>query len=576
MQHDASRPRTPIRIGVDLGTSHSLAAVLRDGQATVIRNQLGEVLTPSAVAVDDAGQILVGAAAKARKARAPTRAATNFKRDMGRDVRINVGDRAMRPEELSALVLRHIREDVEAATGCEVVEAVVTVPAYFGEAQRRATRTACELAGLHVERIINEPTAAALAYGLREREAEITAVVLDLGGGTFDITILELTEGIIEIQSTAGDARLGGEDFLDIVVQLAMARLERMHGRALTLNAHESAELRDACERAKHQLSEHDRAKVTLACRELEIELERSAIESAWEPLLARMTGPVRRAMSDAGLTAEDIGEVLLVGGATRMPVVSRLASRLFGRLPNRSLPPDEAVAMGAAMQVAIKADDAQVEDFVVTDIAPFSLGVETVHDVGLKRIDGVYSPILSRGTVLPASRLNIYSTAADGQTEISLQIYQGEHAQCAHNQYLGKLEIEGIAPAPEGRESVEVRFTYDLNGLLEVDATLRSSKKTVSGVFGQAAETMTPAQIAAAQAAMKNLKFHPRDALPNTTALERAEALYSQLLGEMRDVLGMHIASFRATMEGQDSRDIATARERLMAMVDALSSHRE
>ncbi|MBK7585755.1 MAG: Hsp70 family protein [Myxococcales bacterium] len=568
-------------IGIDLGTTYSLVAVVEGGVPRVLTNRLGEVLTPSAVSVTEDGTVLVGAPARARATTHPSRTAMWFKRDMGSDRSYDLGGMKMRPEELSALVLSELRKDAEAALGRTVDEAVVTVPAYFGELQRRATRDACEIAGLHVERIINEPTAAALAYGLQHRDRELRAIVLDLGGGTFDVTVLEIMEGVIEIQASAGDARLGGEDFVDCLTQRLSGRIAREHGLQVAPNTEAHARLREAAEQAKLALSSTDTARIALPelrdakgnQKSVELELDIAEAEEAWKPVLERLELPILRALRDASAVAADIDEVILVGGATRMPCVVRLASKLLKRLPLRTLPVDEAVALGAAVQAALKAGDVAVEDVVATDVAPFTLGTAVGERLGDSRVDGIYSPIIERGTPLPASRVQTYAMSADGQTSTSVDVYQGEHARCEHNQLLGKYLVKGIPPDLAGKQTIAIRFTYDLNGLLEVDTTIVSTGVTQTLVIERSPGLLSKDEVARARAAFQRLKLHPRDALPNTAALGRAEALYVELTGEARSRLGGCIADFRAALENQEGSIIERRREILKRLCQSLLS---
>ena len=563
-------------IGIDLGTTYSLAAVFGDAGPMVLRNALGEVLTPSAVSVGEGGALHVGAAARARATTHPTHTALSFKRDMGTDRTYDLAGRTFRPVDLSALVLRSLKHDAEAALGHAVEEAVVTVPAYFGEAQRQATRDAGAIAGLRVERIINEPTAAALAYGLHARDREARVVVLDLGGGTFDVTVLEIIEGVIEIQASAGNARLGGDDFDAEVAALARRRLKTT-GVDLADDPETSARLVSAAERVKRRLSSEETAELVLpqircagGVRDVSLLLSRIDVEQAWAKLLDDIRAPIARALRDASLSPDRVHDVLLVGGSTRMPVIARLASQLFGRLPSRQLPPDEAVALGAAVQGALKAGDRAVDDLVVTDIAPFSMGIAAATGSRGRLIEGVFAPILERGTVIPASRVERFSTLQDGQTMIRIEVYQGEHTLCADNQKLGEYKVS-VPSARAGVESVDVRFTYDLNGLLDVDTTVRSTGASSSLVIEKAPGRLTAKQLAAAREQMKQWKLHPRDGLPNATALARADALYAELTGADRMHLGTAIAHFRATLEDQRANEIDIARSELNALVEAL-----
>ena len=565
-------------VGIDLGTTYSLVSVMQGGKPVVLENALGELLTPSAVSFDDDGHVLVGAAARARLVTHPENTAITFKRDMGTDKKIPIAGKELRPQELSALVLETLKRDAEAVLGVKISEAVVTVPAYFGDLQRQATRDAGAIAGLKVERIINEPTAAAMAYGLHNRNKEMQAVVLDLGGGTFDVTVLEIIEGVIEIQSTAGDARLGGEDFAEALADKVAAELEEAHGVDPTDDIRAYARLLVAAEDTKRRLTDRDEARLVVPRLELgdqTIDVDRAftrtEAEEIWRTLLERLRAPVLRALRDAKVAAEDIEEVLLVGGATRMPCVVDLASQLFGRMPLRDLPADEAVAMGAAVQAALKGGDAAVDDMVVTDVAPFSMGIATATLMGRQQIEGLYSPILERGTTIPASRSQRFFTMSDRQTEIRVAVYQGEHSLCKDNTFLGEYVVKDLPPGSAGASAIDVRFTYDLNGILEVEMSLVGTDRVEHLVIERAPGKLSQAEIDAAREAMKAYKFHPRDTLPNRTTLARADALYTQLTGAPRDELGHAIAVFRSALEEQDPQKIVRVREQLNALVDIL-----
>lgn len=561
-------------IGIDLGTTYSLVARMDGDRAVIVPNALGDSQTPSAVSVTDDGHVLVGAAARARAVTHPEATFRNFKRDMGTDKVFRTGEHVFRAEELSALVLGQLARDAEEVLGGKIAEAVVTVPAYFGELQRRATRDACEIAGLHVERIINEPTAAALAYGLDRRDQESRIAVLDLGGGTFDVSVLEIIEGVIEIQGSAGDARLGGEDFLEAMSDALAIQATERFGFDPRSTPITRAVFLEACERAKRQLSVETEVELsvpTIGEQVHRMTVTRTEIEAAWERTLQRMHPPIRRALRDAGVIPERIDEVVLVGGATRMPVVRRLAEELFGRPPLTDIPADEAVAHGAAIQVALKNDDEALDDMVATDIAPFSLGVSTVETRGRRRLDDVFSPILERGTVLPASRVERFVTAGDGQSAIRVEVFQGEHSRCRDNTKLGEYELAGLPPAPAGEEAIDVRFSYDLNGILEVDMTIVSKGTTETLVLERSPGKMSPQQVADARDALSRLKFHPRDALPNTTALARAESLFTELRGAEREMLSRAMRAFRLALEEQDSAAIEVERRQLLALIKSL-----
>jgi molecular chaperone HscC len=564
-------------VGIDLGTTYSLVSVMRDGAPVVLPNALGEILTPSAVSVDG-DTVLVGASARARATTHPAVTALAFKRDMGTDKQFELGRRRFSAQELSALMLSALKHDAESVLGHPVEEAVITVPAYFGDAQRQATRDAGAIAGLKVERIINEPTAAALAYGLHQRHRDQRAVVLDLGGGTFDVTVLEITDGIIEIQASSGDSRLGSEDFVDALAARVAAEIEKSHGANVRNFPVAWARVREACELAKRRLSSADGTGVALSQLSLgsriidfETTISREDAESAWQLLLERIRTPILRAFSDASLHLTQVDEVLLVGGSTRVPCVARLAAQLFGRLPVRSLPPDEAVAMGAAVQAGLKAGDEDLSDVVATDVAPFTIGIATVAQLGSQRVPGIFAPILHRGTVIPASRVNRFSTATDLQTEVKVEVFQGEHSICRDNQQLGQYKVQGLKPRPAGEEWFDIRFTYDLNGILEVETTVGSDGSKHALVIEKTPGRLSKAEVEAARQAMTRLKLHPRDALPNSAALARADALFVELTGDRREVLGVAIANLRAALETQDEPTIRAMREHLNALVTSL-----
>jgi len=571
-----------ISLGIDLGTTYSLCAVLQDGVPTLLPNALAETLTPSAVSVDAQGRVLVGDAARARASTHPQHTALTFKRDMGTDRVFTLGSQPFRAEELSALVLSELRRDAEAALGHPVERAVITVPAYFGERQRAATRLAGELAGLRVDRIINEPTAAALAYGLQDRGRELRAIVLDLGGGTFDVTVLEIADGVIEVQASAGDARLGGEDFVDPLAQALRQELQQVHAALFDEEGRLAARLRETAERVKRQLSTDMSARAVFpqlptskGLRDIELTIQRALTDQLWQPLLDRLKQPIARALRDAGLTPDQLDEVLLVGGASRMPCFVELVAKMFSRMPSRSLPADEAVALGAAVQAALCDRMQAVADLVVTDVAPFSLGVAAASKLGGRQVEGLFVPIIERGTTIPVSRVEQLCTLMDGQREILVEVYQGEHAHCRDNLKLGECRVGGLPSKPAGEVSIDIRFTYDPNGLLEVDSRVVGTDKAKSIVIEQRPGALSRREVAAALKRMKQLKFHPRESLPNRTAMSRAEALYPELRGESRAVLTAAIAQLEAALRGQLLEEIESAREQLVALTGRLGQHR-
>ncbi len=464
-------------VGIDLGTTYSLVGVFRDGAPRLLENALGSRLTPSVVGLDDhGGRVLVGQAAKERLITHPGLTAATFKRFMGTDRLTRLGTRDFRPEELSSFVLRSLKADAEAILGEPVEEAVISVPAYFGDAQRKATRAAGELAGLKVERLINEPTAAALAYGLHEAPNETSFLVFDLGGGTFDVSIVELFNGVVEVHASAGDSFLGGEDFTSA---LATAFLERAGLVESALAPGEKSRLWKQAELAKRQLTEEQEAeiRVTLKEREVTWSASRAQLEQLTTELVERMRRPVERAMRDAQLRASDLDAVVLVGGATRMPLVRALAARLLGRFPLTSVHPDEAVALGTALQAGLKSRDAALSEVVLTDTSPHSLGVAVaVPDEWGQPVGLEFSPIIERNTVVPVSREQSYTPIHDQQREVHVEIYQGESRRVENNVRLGSLTVP-LPPGKARERQLLVRFSYDINGLLEVDTKVAGTE---------------------------------------------------------------------------------------------------
>lgn len=555
-------------VGIDLGTTNSLIAVWEDGAARLIPNSLGEVLTPSCVSVDEDGSILVGRAARERLQTHPQHSAANFKRLMGSDKTIFLGKRAFRPEELSALVLRSLKEDAEAALGRPVEEAVITVPAYFSDAQRKATRAAGQLAGLKVERLLNEPTAAALAYGIHLREGESKFLVFDLGGGTFDVSVLDLFDGIMEVRASAGDNHLGGEDFVTVLVErffeTSKAPATLRHDAAFMQRLGAQAEL------AKRALSDSPRAEIVAGDgrQDYRMELDEATLEKTCSLLLARLRSPVERALRDASLPLAELDNIVLAGGATRMPIVRRMAARMFGRFPSCEINPDEVVALGAAVQAGLKMRDAALDEVVMTDVAPYSLGVSTtVRISGDHFSHGHFDPIIERNTVVPVSRVKRYFPIRDDQQIIELVVYQGEARMAGDNIKLGQLEVR--LPQGAADHGVDVRFTYDVNGLLQVEATVVATKEVHSLVIEGNPGLLSEQEIAQRFVALSELKIHPRDRIENRTLLARAERLYQHLRGMPREQLGREITSFETALESQDQRVIVPAAKSFRDVVD-------
>lgn len=564
-------------LGIDLGTTHSAAAIFRDGAPVLIPNAHGDYLTPSAVSLDEQGHTLVGLAARERAGLHAQSTALAFKRWMGSDKRITLRtgrhEKSLRAEELSALVLQSLKADAEAFLGEPVTEAVITVPAYFNEAQRRATRTAGEIAGLKVERLLNEPTAAGLAYGLQERPEHSSFLIFDLGGGTFDVSVLEYFEGVVEVRASAGDTRLGGEDFSRVIAQL-FAR----HCAALSTEERqawfESETWWRLAEQAKRDLGERDSAEVSTVWRDrpLSATLSRTDFEAASQELLQRLRRPIERALADAQLDPGGLAEVILVGGAARMPMVRQLVARLFQRLPLRNLDPDLAIAMGAGVQAGLKARDAALDDIVLTDVMPYSLGIIAATAIGGRMVNDRFSPIIERNTPVPVSRVEQYRTLADQQQVILVDVRQGESPVGSENLSLGKLEIP-IAPAPAGAGGVDVRFTYDANGLLEVEAHDFPGGQRHELVIESQGARLSPAEIAATRERLQALKRHPRDEQDNRYQIERAKRLFEDRLGNDRVMLQDWLAQFELVLQTQDQRAIRAARQQFKEALDSIDT---
>ncbi|MGM9487564.1 molecular chaperone HscC [Ideonella sp. YS5] len=561
-------------IGIDLGTTNSLAAVWREGRAELVPNALGEVLTPSCVSLDGDGSVLVGRAARERLQTHPELSAALFKRYMGSQKTLRLGRREFRPEELSALILKSLKADAEALLGEPVTEAVITVPAYFSDAQRKATRAAGQMAGLKVERLLNEPTAAALAYGMHHRGAETRFLVFDLGGGTFDVSILELFEGVMEVRASAGDNFLGGEDFVQALVEQFMQR--RNLPDRLRKDAGFMQRLAAAAEGAKRTLSVQAGAtmRVHVGDEEQVLEIDEALLEQACAPLLKRLRAPVERALRDANLRSSQLDNIVLAGGATRMPLVRKLVTTMFGRFPAVDLNPDEVVALGAAVQAGLKARDAALDEVVMTDVAPYSLGVGVSVRLDEQAVSsGHFDPLIERNSPVPISRVKTYVPMQDRQSEIELQIYQGEARMVRDNIHLGTLSI-ALPRLPISECAVDVRFTYDVNGLLEVEAMVQKTQARETLVIEGNPGLLTEAQIAEKLQSLAELKIHPRDRMDNRTQLARAERLYEQCRGEQREWLGAQILRFERLLATQDDRAIAPGRREFESMLDQLERH--
>lgn len=562
-------------IGIDLGTTNSLAAYFTEEGPRIIPNRLGKNLTPSVVSIDEDGQVYVGETAVERMLLYPGTSASVFKRDMGTEKKYTLGDKSYKAEELSSFVLRFLKEDAEAYLGEEVTEAVISVPAYFNDARRKATKRAGELAGFKVERIISEPTAAAIAYGLYQNNRDTRFLVFDLGGGTFDVSILELYENILEVHAVAGDNFLGGEDFSEVLLSMFLAEKDL---KAEELDYKTLVHIRKQAELCKKSFIS-ERAPV-MSCKineeYMEMTVDLDKYEKQCEKLLERIRLPIKRSLTDANIKLSDIDQVVLVGGATRLPIIYKFVSKLFKTIPNTTVNPDEAVALGAAIQAAMKERKEAIKEVILTDVCPFTLGTEVVREIEEDRFEsGHFCPIIERNTVIPASRTERLYTIRDNQVKLRVNVLQGESRFASNNLSLGELLID-VPRAKAGEEAIDVTYTYDINSILEVQVKVISTGQIKKMIIKGQNIDMTDEEIEARMEELSYLKIHPRDQEANRLLLLKAERLYEESIGDVRRRLELELMRFDSILNSRNKAKIEEGSKRLQSVLEEIVEERE
>ena len=554
-------------IGIDLGTTNSLAAVWRDGRSQLIPNAAGELLTPSVVSVDENGGVLVGRAARDRLISHPERTAARFKRFMGSSKPYTLGSRTFTPEDLSSLVLRSLREDAESFLGEPVEEAVVSVPAYFAEAQRSATKRAAALAGLKVERLVNEPSAAAVAGHIGREEEDKVCLVFDLGGGTLDVSLVERFGSVVSVTAVSGDNRLGGTDF-DLAVARGFCEDCGLEFDSLTPRQRELM-IRQA-ETCKMALTNQEMVVMSVDDGTVSAAL---TLSNEWMirkcgALFRRMTAPIQRVFLDSGVSPQELDQLVMVGGSSHMPAVRRYIARTLHKEPARDSRPDTAVALGAGICAGMKARAGDLRELVLTDVCPFTLGVARYNESEQSR--DLMSPIIERNSVLPSSKMGIYYTVRDNQDKVDVRIFQGEHRYCEDNTLLGQLQIP-VPPAPRGQQSIRIRFTYDINGLLEVEAvnqTGRAERLVLQNKDMSAEEAQRRLK------ELSHLKLHPREQEEYRAMVARGERLYAVTVGRLREQVAELLDWYQRVLSTQEVLKIAKATKRLDRFFDQAEAY--
>ena len=567
-------------IGIDLGTTNSCVAVMEGGEPVVIPNPEGNRTTPSVVAFSKNGERLVGQIAKRQAVTNPDHTVISIKRDMGTDKKVKIDGDEFTPQEISAMILQKLKSDAENYLGQPVTQAVITVPAYFSDSQRQATKDAGRIAGLEVLRIINEPTAAALAYGMDKEDKDQKIMVYDLGGGTFDVSILEIGDGVFEVLATSGNNRLGGDDFDQKIIEYLVAEFKKSQGIDLSTDKMAMQRLKEAAEKAKIELSGMQQTNINLPFitadssgpKHMDITLTRAKFEELISDLVESTTGPVNQALNDAGLTNDKIDKVLLVGGSTRVPLVQETVKKITGKEPHKGINPDECVAIGAAIQAGVLSGD--VKDLVLLDVTPLSLGIETYG--------GVFTKLIERNTTIPTKKSQIFSTAADGQTSVEIHVLQGEREMATYNKTLGRFQLTGIPAAPRGVPQIEVTFDIDANGIVHVSAkdlaTGNSQEVSITASTNLSEEDINKAvKDAEAHASEDKKKKDEIETRNNAESLvynsqKTLEQLGDKVSGEEKAKVETEIENVKKALEGSDVENIKQATEKLTTVFYEIS----
>lgn len=557
-------------VGIDLGTTNSLIAYYTEEGAKIIPNRLGKNLTPSVVSVGENDEIYVGEVARERKLLYPDDTADNFKRSMGSSQVFRLGKREFLAEELASFILKSLKEDAEIFLGETVTEAIISVPAYFNDMQRKATKRAGELAGMKVERIISEPTAAAISYGLYQKNSNTKFLVFDLGGGTFDVSILERADNLLEVHAVAGDNFLGGEDFTQVMVEIF---LEKTGLDIRTEDTKTYLKLLRRAEAAKIAFSNQESVGmiVNVEGQIYETKISFEEFESACQGLLTKIRKPIERSLRDAHVKLSDIDEIVLIGGATKMPLIRRFTGKLFGMFPNFMMNPDESVVIGVALEVAIKQRSESMREVIMTDVCPFTLGTTISVPRDRDRYEsGYYLPIIERNTVIPVSKTERLYTLHDDQSAIRIDVLQGESRLSKNNLKIGEMNVK-IPKAKAGEEAIDVTYTYDINSILEVMVKVVSTGEIKSIIIQNDEHKISKEEAERRMKELNYLKIHPRDQEENKLLIYRGERMFEMSTGEIRHQIGHWLHFFEMVLDRQDPKEIAEERERLTKNFDEI-----